>query len=231
MSSLDVDIEEGTYELVHGGNFTKLNDHQVVENEIETTEYLDLDMEVVEGISDDTNYYTTVDESQDNITFDKKIIITPTYLTTTEATATTNDESYDSNTTKISSQRLKRKRKYMEDNDKTTNSSIMKVINTNGTNGNHNIIQLNKNVDNKTAKINPNILPVDSTISNNNQRVNLSLNNTNTNDDNIDIFFQSMSHSVLQLPLQIQAKIKMDICKLISMAEIKYCKEQSENNN
>ena len=41
--------------------------------------------------------------------------------------------------------------------------------------------------------------------------------------DSLDLFFQSMAQTVLNLPSQVQAKIKMDICQVIATAEMKYC--------
>ncbi|KAK0183402.1 hypothetical protein PV327_001448 [Microctonus hyperodae] len=46
-------------------------------------------------------------------------------------------------------------------------------------------------------------------------------------DDSLDLFFQSMAHTVSHLPSEIQAKIKMEICKVISIAEIKYCSQNT----
>ncbi|KAK0081053.1 hypothetical protein PV325_012889 [Microctonus aethiopoides] len=50
-------------------------------------------------------------------------------------------------------------------------------------------------------------------------------------DDSLDLFFQSMAHTVSHLPSEIQAKIKMEICKVISMAEIKYCSQNTTSQN
>lgn len=44
----------------------------------------------------------------------------------------------------------------------------------------------------------------------------------------IELFFESMAQAVLNLPRHIQAEIKMEICKLVTMAEIKYCGSQSK---
>ena len=40
--------------------------------------------------------------------------------------------------------------------------------------------------------------------------------------NSVELFFESMAKTVLNLPTQVQAEIKMEICKVISMAEIKY---------
>ncbi|XP_043267986.1 uncharacterized protein [Venturia canescens] len=40
--------------------------------------------------------------------------------------------------------------------------------------------------------------------------------------DGVDLFFQSMAQTVVSLPVPIQARIKMDICKIIAKAEMKY---------
>lgn len=40
--------------------------------------------------------------------------------------------------------------------------------------------------------------------------------------DGVDLFFQSMAQTVMSLPTPIQARVKMDICKIIAQAEIKY---------
>lgn len=39
----------------------------------------------------------------------------------------------------------------------------------------------------------------------------------------IELFFESMAQTVLNLPMEVQAEIKMKICKLVTMAEMKYC--------
>lgn len=39
----------------------------------------------------------------------------------------------------------------------------------------------------------------------------------------IELFFESMAQTVLNLPMEVQADIKMKICKLVTMAEMKYC--------
>lgn len=44
--------------------------------------------------------------------------------------------------------------------------------------------------------------------------------------DSIELFFESMAQSVLNLPQKVQANIKMKICQVVTMAEIKY-----SNNN
>ncbi|XP_015605721.1 uncharacterized protein LOC107272758 [Cephus cinctus] len=40
--------------------------------------------------------------------------------------------------------------------------------------------------------------------------------------DSIELFFDSMAQTVLSLPMHVQAKIKMDICRLVTMAEIEH---------
>lgn len=45
----------------------------------------------------------------------------------------------------------------------------------------------------------------------------------------IELFFESMAQAVLNLPTHVQAEIKMEICKLVTMAEIKYCGSQSRH--
>lgn len=45
----------------------------------------------------------------------------------------------------------------------------------------------------------------------------------------IELFFESMAQAVMNLPMEIQAEIKMEICRLVTMAEIKYCGAQSEH--
>lgn len=54
----------------------------------------------------------------------------------------------------------------------------------------------------------------------------LSKSNTISNSPNkssIELFFESMAQTVVNLPMEIQAEIKMKICKLVTMAEMKYC--------
>ncbi|KAF7406467.1 hypothetical protein HZH68_005836 [Vespula germanica] len=46
----------------------------------------------------------------------------------------------------------------------------------------------------------------------------------------IELFFESMAQTVLSLPMHVQAEIKMEICKLVTKAEIKYSLAQSKNN-
>lgn len=41
--------------------------------------------------------------------------------------------------------------------------------------------------------------------------------------NSIELFFESMAQTVLNLPNEVQADIKMQICKIVTMAEIKYC--------
>ncbi|XP_046748247.1 uncharacterized protein LOC124412432 [Diprion similis] len=38
----------------------------------------------------------------------------------------------------------------------------------------------------------------------------------------VELFFESMAHTVMNLPMRAQAEIKMEICKLVTRAEIKY---------
>nr|KAF7430014.1 hypothetical protein H0235_006412 [Vespula pensylvanica] len=46
----------------------------------------------------------------------------------------------------------------------------------------------------------------------------------------IELFFESMAQTVLSLPMHVQAEIKMEICKLVTKAEIEYSLAQSKNN-
>jgi len=43
----------------------------------------------------------------------------------------------------------------------------------------------------------------------------------------IELFFESMAQTVLNLPMEVQADIKMQICKIVTNAEVKYCGLQS----
>lgn len=49
------------------------------------------------------------------------------------------------------------------------------------------------------------------------------------NKGSIELFFKSMAQTVLSLPMHVQAEIKMEICKLVTMAEIKYSSTQSKH--
>lgn len=49
------------------------------------------------------------------------------------------------------------------------------------------------------------------------------------NKGSIELFFESMAQTVLSLPMHVQAEIKMEICKLVTMAEIKYSSTQSKH--
>ncbi|KAI4495228.1 hypothetical protein M0804_001429 [Polistes exclamans] len=49
------------------------------------------------------------------------------------------------------------------------------------------------------------------------------------NKGSIELFFESMAQTVLSLPMHVQAQIKMEICKLVTMAEIKYSSMQSKH--
>ena len=54
---------------------------------------------------------------------------------------------------------------------------------------------------------------------------------TRTPKSSVELFFESMAKTVLNLPIHIQAEIKMEICKVVTMAEIKYLSEiQSKNS-
>lgn len=46
---------------------------------------------------------------------------------------------------------------------------------------------------------------------------------TNSQKDSVELFFESMAQTVLNLPTEVQADIKMQICKIITNAEMKYC--------
>lgn len=50
------------------------------------------------------------------------------------------------------------------------------------------------------------------------------------NKGSIELFFESMAQTVLSLPMHVQAEIKMEICKLVAMAEIKYSLTQSKHD-
>ncbi|XP_035734595.1 uncharacterized protein LOC118447145 [Vespa mandarinia] len=50
------------------------------------------------------------------------------------------------------------------------------------------------------------------------------------NKGSIELFFESMAQTVLSLPMHVQAEIKMEICKLVTMAEIKYSSTQSKHD-
>lgn len=77
---------------------------------------------------------------------------------------------------------------------------------------------------------------------NNNSNSSNSNNNNNSNDSNsncnelynikatskshknsIELFFESMAQTVLNFPNEVQADIKMQICKIVTEAEIRYC--------
>ncbi|EZA47795.1 hypothetical protein DMN91_004328 [Ooceraea biroi] len=44
----------------------------------------------------------------------------------------------------------------------------------------------------------------------------------------IELFFESMAQTVLNLPMEVQADIKMQICKIVTNAEVKYCGSQTK---
>jgi len=46
------------------------------------------------------------------------------------------------------------------------------------------------------------------------------------NKNSIELFFESMAQTVLNLPNEVQANIKMQICKIVTNAEIRYCESQ-----
>ncbi|KAL6265499.1 hypothetical protein P5V15_002295 [Pogonomyrmex californicus] len=54
-----------------------------------------------------------------------------------------------------------------------------------------------------------------------------------THKNSIELFFESMAQTVLNLPKEVQADIKMQICKIVATAEIKYCgsKTKSKTEN
>lgn len=227
MSEIEVDLAEGTYEIVTS-NYSKLIVNQDDDNEEGTIEYLDT--EVVEEIEDD--YYSTVDESQDNITFDdnnKKIYTTQqVYLTTT-----TNDESFVTadGSIKLSSGK-KRKRSEIEQEPVRKNNQFLRVREMGVDNGSSKNILPVKIVgeDGPVKSSNPFILQVESGLSKGKPTSNGKSRPASDNDNNnIDIFFKSMANTVVNLPLHVQAKIKMDVCKVIAMAEIKYCTDQTQS--
>jgi len=47
--------------------------------------------------------------------------------------------------------------------------------------------------------------------------------------NSIELFFESMAQTVLNLPNEVQADIKMQICKIVTMAEIRYCELQAKS--
>lgn len=48
------------------------------------------------------------------------------------------------------------------------------------------------------------------------------------NKNSIELFFESMAQTVLNLPNEVQAEIKMQICKIVTNAEIRYCESQAK---
>jgi len=47
-----------------------------------------------------------------------------------------------------------------------------------------------------------------------------------SNKSSIELFFESMAQTVLNLPNEVQADIKMQICKIVTKAEIEFCGSQ-----
>ncbi|XP_020291757.1 uncharacterized protein LOC109858647 [Pseudomyrmex gracilis] len=103
-------------------------------------------------------------------------------------------------------------------------------------------VSLNKNINEKTIKLNGDtkIVPVKTRVQTNEKVIKKSCQSIATNKvvhnvnkaspvsskDSIELFFESMAQSVLNLPQRVQANIKMKICQVVTMAEIKY-----SNNN
>ncbi|XP_043477976.1 uncharacterized protein LOC122508592 [Leptopilina heterotoma] len=48
--------------------------------------------------------------------------------------------------------------------------------------------------------------------------------------NSVELFFESMAKTVLNLPTHVQAEIKMEICRVVTMAEIKYLSEEVKND-
>lgn len=48
--------------------------------------------------------------------------------------------------------------------------------------------------------------------------------------NSVELFFESMAKTVLNLPTHVQAEIKMEICRVVTMAEIKYLSEHAKND-
>jgi len=47
--------------------------------------------------------------------------------------------------------------------------------------------------------------------------------------NSIELFFESMAQTVLNLPNEVQADIKMQICRIVTKAEIQYCGSQAKS--
>ncbi|XP_051160637.1 uncharacterized protein LOC127281143 [Leptopilina boulardi] len=76
-------------------------------------------------------------------------------------------------------------------------------------------------------KDNNNLLSTTTLSSNELQNGKVKLRNTPKN--SVELFFESMAKTVLNLPTHIQAEIKMEICRVVTMAEIKYLSEEGKN--
>lgn len=94
-------------------------------------------------------------------------------------------------------------------------------------------IETVKTRDSNTTANSCNINNSNSNISSNNSE-NISYSNCNKDlrnikaisksKNSIELFFESMAQTVLNLPKEVQADIKMQICKIVTNAEIRYCK-------
>lgn len=69
-----------------------------------------------------------------------------------------------------------------------------------------------------------------STVSVKDESRNGKLKTRNTPKNSVELFFESMAKTVLNLPTHVQAEIKMEICKVVTMAEIKYSSTNSKNS-
>jgi len=100
------------------------------------------------------------------------------------------------------------------------NNSKNNTNNTNNSNNNSNSSNNNSNSSNNSSNNGNSNYGKDS-------RTNKEISKFHKN--SIELFFESMAQTVLNLPNEVQADIKMQICKIVTKAEIQYCGSQAKS--
>lgn len=215
MGDSDCDIVEDDRRLYMkvDENYDKI---EACEGDEEIVEYLDLDMEVMEEV-EESDYFARVRPSQGDIYIRQKPSSSPQVLTVIhsstdyETTKQTQQLTDHNGTAKV----LWSKSIPVLDDTKvctTTNARSLSVRNS------------NSKIRRKRKEYNEENFVDNNDSKNENKEYQVQSRNDG---DSLDLFFQSMAQTVLQLPAQAQAAIKMEICKVISTAEIKYCTTES----
>uniref|UniRef100_A0A6V7KDN9 BESS domain-containing protein n=1 Tax=Bracon brevicornis TaxID=1563983 RepID=A0A6V7KDN9_9HYME len=183
------DIDGVTYQIVDvvDANYARLENPDDEHNGGDV-EYLELDMEVVDAVSDVTEYFSNADESQGEERHGE-----PSATIVKQVNGTKQSLPIQQNNNPINGKDRNSRKRTISDVSLCSDSNYINISTANN--------DMAKRKEQKSEC------------------------------DSLDLFFQSMAQTVLHLPPRVQAKIKMDICKVITMAEIKYCSSGNKNTD